>query len=212
MCSEEERDFQRRKKIYPEPETEEQENIKKTHPSTKKNLRTTIPTNLKLPPLEEDDFLLDTPYKNSKPYTDFNEQDLEMINKINFPRRKKGRNAVSRVQRESFFYNQRSQVFKAEINEFLPEYQKELDKALQSKYHSFMKAHFPHMYNINNFYTYIFKVGKHRNPIEKLEEEVLIEKNIDSNEIATKEEKGASKCRKVWDCEKIQQSESKKIL
>jgi hypothetical protein len=196
------------------------EKVEKSVGPSRKKLRTNKVTNLKLPSDSDEDDILENSYKNSKSYNDFNEQDLEMINKINYPRRKKGKNAINRTERGSFFYKEKSQLFRTEITEFMSVYQQELERVLQSKFHCFMKTHFMNMYNIENFYSYLVKVAKERNPItgeglvmiqsKNEKEKEKVQEEVDNmKQVGRKDLGGPSECRKVWDNKRVQQSEGR---
>jgi len=130
----------------------------------KKKLRvasTNLSNNSKPKNINKMYYNFDIPSRTTLTYNDLNEQDLEMINKIDYPRRKK-------VKEKSFNDEggvrtaEKSQMLKVELNQFFPSYKEELEKALQNKYHIFMKNNFPPMYNLENFYLYVHKLNKVR--------------------------------------------------
>lgn len=86
-------------------------------------------------------------------YNNFDEKELEMINKIDNPRRKKLKNLEEKSNK--FFIPEKTSQLKLDLTKFLPQYNEELEKVLMDQSHKFMKVNFPLMYNLENFYLYI---------------------------------------------------------
>lgn len=155
LCSEEEREMLRRKRNNDENCVNNENETSRDKASNKKKLRV-VPSN------SSKYYNWDTPYK-SICNTDFNDNDLEMINKINNPRRKKiNGESIPRQHQEKYFYPEKTQALKEELNEFYPLYEDEIKKVADDKSHIFMKQHFPLMYNVENFYLYLYKYPKDR--------------------------------------------------
>jgi hypothetical protein len=155
LCSEEEREMLRRKRNLDENGSFNENETSKGKESNKKKLRMVTSSSSMY-------YNWDTPYKSIN-YNDFNDNDLEMINKINNPRRKKtNKDSNPKISKETYFFSEKSQALKEDLNEFNNIYEAEVGKVLQDKAHIFMKNHFPLMYNLENFYLYLYRYQKER--------------------------------------------------
>jgi len=97
--------------------------------------------------------------KNALNVHSFSKSDLEIIDKVNFPRRKKTKSEVaSKVGKSE---NKNLITTKTDISNYAEVYPKELEDILENERHVFMRNNFKNMYMIKNFYLYI-KLNKLR--------------------------------------------------
>jgi len=89
------------------------------------------------------------------------EEDKKNISMVEFPRRFK-KKKPKKEESEAFLAENKSMLLKAECLRLQPELEKEMEELLKDKYHSFMKEHFPNMYNLENYYTHLRMINIRR--------------------------------------------------
>jgi hypothetical protein len=199
ICSEEEREMLRRKRNSDDNGLINENETTREKESNKKKLREVTSSSSMY-------YNWETPYKSIS-YNDFNDNDLEMINKINNPRRKKiNKDSNARQSKEKYFFPEKAHALKEELNEFYPMYEAEIKKVAEVKAHIFMKNHFPLMYNPENFYLYLYKYPKDRREKNIIADFKKYEENK-TIEIESKENPESSKVQILKSDEKSKISE-----
>lgn len=151
-------------------------------------------------------------YKSSLlTYHNFDEKDLEMINSIDNPRRKKNKHKKNNeADKKHFFTTENNQHLINQFNNYLPIFEEELNEHLKCKSHQFMKENFPEMYNIENFYLHVKMIKEKREKklrslvIQINQIEITSEGNVKESSFQSDNE-----FKMVWDCKRLNGTEGK---
>jgi hypothetical protein len=122
----------------------------------KKNMRNLIK-------FEEKNFMLGTQeeyekfFKNDRNKNEFTEDERNLIQLIDNPRRKK-KKLESEAEADFFKLSpEKIKQLNEEVKSYIPFYEKDLEQAKQDKKHDFMMNNFPETYQIQNFYIHVKK-------------------------------------------------------